>query len=232
MVHPQGWGGRVNPSGQQRGKMTSMCKERGFCGKMVTSPSIISWHILARKKKKSRTSLRVNFCETHPAPDSDMLTVAMSQTSRALAEAKLLSTSWEPSLKKESLSSFSFYWWQDALKYAKYSMRKKIRSRGDWQKHLREETLGKHRLEWSGFLKKRRGLQLTNLCISCCWMLLHMPSSKRTSNSSMVALSPRASLDSFSAIRNLNHKIRSREKYGQEVGISSFFGHNAWLGGS
>lgn len=137
MVHPQGWGGRVNPSGQQRGKMTSMCKERGFCGKTVTSPSIISWHILARKKK-SRTSLRVNFCETHPAPDSDMLTVEMSQTSRALAEAKLLSTSWEPSLKKESLSSFSFYWWQDALKYAKYSMRTKIRSRGTgrniWEK--------------------------------------------------------------------------------------------------
>ena len=50
-----------------------------------------------------------------------------------------------------------------------------------------------------------------------------MPSSKRTSNSSMVALSPTASLDSFSAIRNINNKIWSREKYGQELGISALF---------
>ena len=41
-VHPQGWGGRVSSGGQQRGNMTSTCKERGFCGKMVTSPSTIS----------------------------------------------------------------------------------------------------------------------------------------------------------------------------------------------
>lgn len=89
--------------------------KRGFCGKMVTSPSIISWYILARKKK-SRTSLKVKFCETHPAPDSDMLTVETSQTSRALGKAKLPSSSREPSLKKESSPSFSFHWWQDALK--------------------------------------------------------------------------------------------------------------------
>lgn len=76
--------------------------------------------------------------------------------------------------------------------------------------------------ERPSLLRERRGLQLTHLCASCCCMPVHMPSSKRTSNSSVAALSPTASLDSFSAVRNLNNTTRSREKHGQELGTASF----------